>query len=189
MFLRQITAAEAVVVTVSDLREFGRIDHDHEDAQLEMMLAAATQLVSEYAGRALVLETWEVSIPARFQGDLVLPKSPVRALTAIRYFDANESEQTANLDDFYLMRGDDRALVRPKSGKAWPTSSLFRDDAISVRFTVGYESAPAPLVHAVKMTALHLYEQREAVSELRLGEVPLGVRAMIDAYRVGWAYS
>ena len=187
MILSLVTGPTTLPVSADDLRSMGRLD-DYEDAiVIEKLIEAAARMVGEYAGRSLLEETWALSIPAIHRRDLMLPKSPVRSITSITYFDGADAEQTANVSDFYLMKDDDRAILRPKSGESWPAANTDRDDAITITFVAGYTDIPPTLVHAVKMMALHLVNNREAVSDIRTYEVPLGIQNLINVERLGWA--
>ena len=77
-------------------------------------------------------------------------------------------------------------MVTPKEGKTWPPLQK-RDDAMTVTFIAGYSTLPAGLSHAVLMTAAHLYENRSAVADGAMSEVPMAVQALTAIHRIGWA--
>lgn len=183
MLLQRITSSATPVpaTTVAD-----HLRSPHDDAtSVEAVRLAAHDMVSEMSGRVLGSETWALSIgeaPLR----LDLPKSPVQSLVSIKYWDAAGGEQTATLSDFHLFADDDRAVVTPKEGKTWPPLQK-RDDAMTVTFIAGYTTLPAGLSHAVLMLSAHLYDNRSAVSEGALVEVPMAVQSLIGIHRIGWA--
>lgn len=181
MLLRRITSP---ATPVPDGVVDDHLRNPQDPNVVEVVRLAAHDMVSEMSGRVLGPETWEMSV-ATAPTRLTLPKSPVQSLVSIKYYDGAGVEQTADLADFYLFADDDRAVVTPKDGKAWPTLQA-RDDALTVRFIAGYTTLPAALGHAVLMVAGHLYENRNAVSEGTMTEVPMAVSALVGIHKLGW---
>jgi len=189
MFLSRVSGPSSQPITTAEAKIHGIVNHDDDDSYISGLIDVAARSVGEYAGRVLNEETWAWSVPAVTRGDLILPKSPVKSVSSITYYDAEDSEQSATVGDFYLMKGDDRAVLRPKSGNSWPTANTDRDDAITITFVAGYTTIPDNLLHAVKMMVAHLYENRSAVEKDQMHPVPLGVEAMINQERLGWVQS
>lgn len=187
MYLSRVTPATSLPVTLTEALMQCRIDDaSSPDVTLvQGFLSAAVQMVGESAGRVMATETWAMSIPTP-SGDVALPKSPVQAITSIEYYDAADALQAATVGDFYLFKDDDRAALRPKPGKSWPSASS-RDDAVRITFTCGYTAIPAGLRTAILLTVGHLYENREAVITGRTGqELPFGVEAFVEQHRLKW---
>lgn len=73
-------------------------------------------------------------------------------------------------------------------GAAWPTSVRTAQNSVKVRYVVGYSppgSSPTYPLPALARSAIllmlgHLYENREAATAGGVGEVPLGVHALLD---------
>lgn len=151
---------------------------------VQALLSASTALIGEKAGRVLTAETWDLSV-ASASGDIVLPKSPVQSITSISYFDAAGAVQAATVSDFYLFKDTDRAILRPKDGFSWPTLQT-REDAMTVRFVAGYATIPDELRHAILLTLGHFFENREAVTDRGMVELPYGVDALVAVHRLGW---
>jgi uncharacterized phiE125 gp8 family phage protein len=183
MLLRRITPSAAPVaapVVAAHLRQ-----PEDDAGAIEAFRLAAHDFVAETSGRVLGAETWALSVgeaPARLE----LPKSPVQSLVSITYYDAAGAVQTATLSDFHLFADDDRAVVTPKEGKTWPPLQK-RDDAMTVTFIAGYTVLPPALNQAILMVAAHLYENRSAVSDGTMVEVPMAVQALTAIHRIGWA--
>lgn len=187
MYLRRTVGPTTYPATIFDIKDQGRIDGSDLDGTIERLIRTATALVGEQAGRVLSTETWEYSVPAIVRHDLPLPKSPIQSVLSITYFDGEDQEQTATVSDFYFMKGDDRAVLRPKSGNAWPTANTDRDDAITITFVAGYTTAPPALVEAVVRTVLHWFDNPEpVVVGAAATTLPIGVQDLIDSERLGW---
>lgn len=183
MLMSLVTPAATGPVSLADAKAHCRVDYSDEDALISALLDAASVAVSEMSGRVLVAETWRMSVPGA-SGDLRLPKSPVQSLTAITYYDRDGVGQSANVNDFFLFADEDRAILRPKDGKAWP-SVQSREDALSVDFVAGYADVPANLRQAVLLLVGHWYLHREAVGQ-DVAELPLSVEALVGISRRGW---
>ena len=184
MFLRRTVPAASLPLSVMDAKDHLRVTDSRDDYLVEGYLRAALEAVGEMSGRVLAAETWAMSA-ASASGDVPLPKCPVISLTSIEYFDANETAQTANVADFYLFKDDDKAFLRPKAGKSWPTTAS-REDAITITFTVGYSTLPHGLKSAVLLMLGHLYENREGVADGGKTAIPLGVESLVNLHRIGW---
>lgn len=186
MFLSRTVGPTSYPVTRDQAKLELGLDGTENDLKVDGLIAASTRVVGEMAGRVLTEETWALSRPAISTGDLVLPKSPVQSVSSVTYFDGDDVEQSATVGDFYLMKGDDRAVLRPKSGTAWPAANTDRDDAVTVTFVAGYATCPQNLAQAVLMMVVHLHDYRGVAMEKALHEIPIGLAAMIGVERLGW---
>lgn len=173
MYLTRITGP-ALPVATAEVMQHLRGPYD-ELGYIESIRASAHDIVSEMSGRTLGTETWDLAVGS-VAGDLVLPKSPVQSLTSISYYDAAGVLQLATLSDFYLFKGEDRATVRPKDGRSWPTLQD-REDALIVRFVAGYATLPPALRVAVLFAAEAIYDRVP---------FPPAMEVQIAAYRLGW---
>lgn len=173
MYLARVSG-RALPVNVGELMNHLRQPQD-DLVYLEAILASAHDTVAELTGRTLGNETWDVSLGA-VSGDLVLPKNPVQSITSISFFDAAGVTQTADVADFLLFKGEDRATIRPKEGKAWPTLQK-REDALTVRFVAGYSDLPPALRVAILFAAESIYDR---------SPFPPAMEVQIAAYRLGW---
>lgn len=184
MILHRVTIG-ASALSLADAKAHLRVDHNDEDDLIAALSLAACDSISENVGRVLTDEQWTVAVAA-VDGDLVLPLAPVQSVDAITYFDAEDTEQTASVADFYLFADDDRAIMRPKAGKSWP-ATIAREDAITVTITVGMTAVPPGLIAAAKLLLGHWYDTRAAVAMGQAPqEVPLGVQYLCDQARRNW---
>ncbi|ODA67669.1 Phage gp6-like head-tail connector protein [Methyloligella halotolerans] len=181
----RITAPDAAPVTLAEAKAHCRVDHNDDDTLIGALIASATQYFDGYTGivgRALVTQSWE----QRFAGFgcLRLLVGPVTSVTSVTYFDGNNEEQTL-ADTVYQLFTDARGpYLDLQPDQSWP-SIYARRDAVSVKYVAGDEVAevPAPLKSAILLMVGHLYEHREAVTDVSLGAAPLAVDALIAPYR------
>lgn len=188
--ITRVSAAVALPVSVADCKADLRIDDTAEDDLIESYILAAGRLCSEIVGKKLITETWKFSLDSAFS-DLVLPFTPVSAITEVQYFDENNASQTLSVSDFNLYNYDSEAVLEPVSDITWPTLYNDRRDALNITFTTGYGAAstdiPETITRAIRLTVAHWYEHRTAVSMgVTASEIPLGVHNLLAVERVGW---
>lgn len=173
MLLRRVSAASTPV----SLQEVMDRLHHPQDNQVyvESTRRAAHDMVSELSGRCLGPETWDASF-AEASGSLQLPKSPVQSITSITYFDVTGAVQTAEVADFLLFAGQDRASIAPNEGRTWPTLQR-REDALTIRFVAGYTVLPDALRVAVLIAAESIFDSVP---------FPPAMEVMIESHRLGW---
>ena len=183
MLLRRTSAAGTSPVTLTEAKAQLRVDDTSEDTLISALIASSTALVGEMAGRVMAEETWAASWSS-IAGDIVLPKSPVKELVSVAYYDSADTLQTMSNTDFHLFLSDDYSVLRPKPNKAWPVTAV-REDAITITFKAGYATLPSELRMAVLLCIGHLHEHRSAVDEA-MSELPMGVDALVSTQRLGW---
>lgn len=182
--LTRVTAPVGYPVTLAQAKAQARVDFDDEDTLFTALIAAATDAVEDMSGRPLMTQTWRVATGK--PEERVYLRAPVQAITAIQFYDATNTLQTADAADYLLISDDDRAWIEPLSG--WP--SLYdRADAFRVTFTAGYgvaDDVPIAIRQAILLLVTHFYENREAVTALSLKDTPMAVEMLVGTKRVGW---
>ncbi len=177
-------------VTVSEAKAHLRVDASDEDTLIEGLIAAAVAHLDGMGvlGRAMITQSWATWV-CNSPGVVTLPVGPFQSLTSVEYYDTNNTLQTATLSDYETRLSGDFVTVRPKSGFSWP-GAYSRDDAIKITYVAGFGDAAADVPQSIRQAILlligHWYENRMAVSEASLKEVPKAVDALIGIERVGW---
>mgnify|MGYP000280082960 CR=1 FL=1 len=186
-----VTFPAADVVTVAEMKAHLRIDSDDEDTVIgDCITDAIDEIDAEngQTGRALITQTWSLVMPVfPASGRFDLPVSPVQSITSVTYYDGDNAEQTLTASAYRMTALPDRARVDLVNGYSWP-ATYDRADAVTVTYVAGYGDAstdiPGGIRRAVKMLAAYFYEHREAATEAKLAEAPLGVRHMLAKFRV-----
>jgi len=140
-------------VTLAEAKAFCRIDGADEDALVDALIAAARLQVESLTGRALITQTWRLTM-ACAPRLVELPVIPVAALVAA--------------PDGAVLQGDAVLLVEPV-------------DELTVDYTAGYGAAadvPGDLKQAVLTLVAYWYENRDAVTM-----PPLGFDRLIASYK------
>lgn len=190
MTTKRITGPVVTPVSLEEAKLHLRVDNTAEDTLITGLIAAAVAHLDGdgVLGRAMITQTWATWV-GNAPGCVRLPVSPFQELTSIKYYDSDNALQTATLSDFETNLDGDFVTVHPKSGFAWP-GAYSRRDAIEITYTAGYGDDGADVPQSIRQAILllvgHWYENRTAVSEASLKEVPKAVDALIGIERVGW---
>lgn len=157
--LVDLTTAEAV--SVEDFKTtYGKIDDDTEDDAIENMIEAATVDAELFTRRAIRDGSWE-SKTDRFYYLLTLDVSPVDASSIeVKYFDANNVEQTLDEDEYTVKDFGPNAFVQIVFDGTMPTI-YDRYDAVKIEFNAGYEIIPGPITLWIKQRAASYFENRQ----------------------------
>lgn len=190
MTLQRTSAPAVAPVSLVDAKLHLRVDNTAEDDLITALIEAAVSHLDAQGvlGRAIITQSWAQWV-GQSPGSVRLLVGPFQSLTSVEYYDSDNALQTATLTDFETRLDGDFVIVKPKTGFAWP-GAYSRDDAIKITYVAGYGNAGSDVPQSIRQAILllvgHWYENRMAVSEASLKEVPLAVDALIGIERVGW---
>lgn len=190
MALKLITAATALAVTLVEAKAHLRVDTSDDDTLITAMITAATEAAEQATGRAIMAQTWELTLDA-FPAALELTRVPVDSITSVTYVDLDGTDQTLSALLYSLDNADDfgPAYVVPAYGTEWPET---RDEinAVQVRYAAGYADAaavPESIKSWIKLQVGAMYENRESETVGVGKAVHLGFAdRLLDRYKV-WA--
>lgn len=182
-----VTPPASEPVSVADVKAHARITETAEDALIGNWITAARQHLESTIGRAFITQTWDVYYDT-FAEALLLPYSPLGAITTVTYYDAAGTQQTLSTSVYEAVELWHVARVREKYGQYFPTTRGGNDD-VTVRYTCGFgataASVPAPLKQALTLLAAEFYRAREPLGEYTVpqAELPYAIRALVMPYR------
>lgn len=186
-----VDGPDVPLLTTAEAKEHLRVDHTVDDDLIDAYVQAATDMVDAQwgeLGRALVTQRWQLTLstfPA--SGVIILPVPPVQQVTGITYYDTDDAEQTLAADIYRLTTNDEYARLDKVAGASWP-ATYDRADAVAVQYDAGYGDAasdvPEGIRLAVRLMVAHWYENRAAVAEQSMTALPLGIRSILQKYRV-----
>jgi uncharacterized phiE125 gp8 family phage protein len=142
MALRRIVAPAVEPLTLAEVKEHLRVDHDTSDSIIQAYIAAATSYVDgEFGvlGRALVTQTWELVIDHFPVHEIKIPLPPLQSVESIKYDDPDGFEQILGTDQYYVDDVSEPAWVIPIIG-GWPTAVLEAINSVRIRYVAGYEA-------------------------------------------------
>jgi uncharacterized phiE125 gp8 family phage protein len=158
-----MTGPASEPVTLTEAKAHLRVDLTDDDATIARSIAAAREWVETATGRALITQTWRMTMDAWPDGEaLTLTRPPVQAVTAVRTFGATGVASVWSGANYAMAFGaEPQRLVRLAS--AWPEPGRTRA-GIEIDLTCGYGAlagdVPAALRQAVLLKTAQLYERR-----------------------------
>lgn len=164
MALKLITPAAALAVALAEAKLHLRVDTSDEDTLITALIAAATDMAEQKTGRAIMAQTWELTLDA-FPDALELTRVPVQSVTSVKYYDTTGAQQTLGNTLYALDNADEFgcAYVVPVYSGSWPDT---RDqiNAVAVRYVAGYPDAaavPEGIKQWIKLMVSTMFENRE----------------------------
>lgn len=159
--LKKIAASTTLAVSVERAKERLNIDANDFDNDLEALILAATAALETQAGITLQQSSWEyrsdVWSHQRFHAPIWwnlergfympfphidIPSAPVRDVTAVKYLDENDAEQTIDPSNYTWERTPSGAAVTFVQGYTVPVISNM-PQAVRVSFDAGYDDPSA----------------------------------------------
>lgn len=178
------TAAAANLITTAQA-----VAHLHEtsdgatnDAYIDDLATAAQDRIETYTNRRLTDVTYYFYLTDFPTDGIVLPFSPVKAITSVKYYDSSNAQQTlVNNTDYFYSIYEEPCIIRTVD--SWPDVYEDRFDAVTVEFQTGYTSpdvCPEALKTAIKLLLTDLYQNRSNQVKERYETW----RLLADPYRV-----
>lgn len=186
--LTLVSGPAVAPVSLDEAKDHLRVEHFDDDTLIQRLVDTAIAYVDARGvlARAMISQTW-AQTGYGWSGRVDLTLTPVQSLSAVKYFDTDNAEQTATLSDFRLIGGALNSYVEPVG--SWP-QTFDRPDALKLEYVAGYGDAasdvPETIRNAILMLAGHWYENREAFSEMTPKSVPMGFEALIGVERGSW---
>lgn len=190
-FSSLVSGPVAPLLTTAEAKEHLRVDLNDENDLIDAYVSAATDMVDAQwgeLGRALITQTWRLTLPIfPASGTIILPIPPVQRVTGITYYDADNAQQILAANTYRLTVKDEYAVIDKVSGASWP-STFSRPDAVELQYDTGYgdnaTDVPEGIRHAVRLLVSHWFGARSAATEGSFKELPLGVRSLLQKYRI-----
>jgi uncharacterized phiE125 gp8 family phage protein len=190
MALKLITDPSAEPVTVAEAKTHLRVDHSDEDTYIGLLIKTARQWVEEYTRRAILTQTWTLSLDAVPGSRIALPRPPLQSVTHIKFYDEADAATTVSSTFYQVDTSGEPGRVLLKSTGYWPSVSLMRPAAgVVVTYVAGWTAAgsvPEPFKQAIKLLVGHLYENREDVTQSNglMVTIPMGAKMVLWPWRV-----
>lgn len=144
------------------------------DDLLEDLIASATETVQQITGRTL-LEDEKLLWLDRFSDPITLPHSPVSAVSAVEYYDADGVLQTVDSAVYALDLVSTPQAIVLNEGEGWPATRTMVN-AVKVTYTAGYAAdpsgVPTPLREAIKHIVAAKFDNRTAgIPDAAMGDL------------------
>lgn len=164
MSLIIITPPATEPVTLAEARLHLKVDSTDDDTLISALITAMREQAEHRTGRAFITQTLELVLDA-FPADIELPRPPALAITSVKYYDTNGTQQTMDAALYSLDSNSEPAWLVPAYGESWPATYGI-PNAVRVRYTAGYGAA-SDVPSAIKAWILSglstMYNIREQV--------------------------
>lgn len=181
-----VTAAASEPITLTEAKNFLRVDHNDDDTLISALITASRQMCEEYTRRILVTTTideyfdkfpmnrWE-----NLSNLIYLSRGPVASITSVKYVDEIGSEVTITSDQYIIDTISEPARIQSTAG--WFAAAGVVNQVI-VRYVVGTDvsSIPKPLIQGMMLVISDLYDQRND----RVKALPTASEYLWNPYRI-----
>jgi len=186
MALKLITAPTVLAVSLEEAKVQCRAEGADEDALITAYIKAATEWAEHKTGRALLPQTWELTLDA-FPEAFELPRPPVVSVTSLTYWDAAGVQQQLDNSGYVLDNADDfgPAYVVPAYGTSWPATRS-QLNAVALRYVAGYPDAasvPEGIRDWIKLQVGAMFKHREAEGSVQMHALGRA-ESMLDRYKL-----
>lgn len=192
MALKISSAPSVEPVSSAEARAHLRVDTSDDDTLIGNLIKAAREYAEQVTRRALVTQTWELTLD-EFPGEdeIEIPLPPLQSVTNVKYYDEDGvTVTTMSSADYVVDTYNEPGKIVLTSGSTWPSDTLREANGVIIKFVAGYGDAGANVPQAIRQAILlivgHLYENREneAVMQGTLQNVSMGAIALLWPYRV-----
>lgn len=135
-------------VSLGDLKDHLRIEHEDQDRLLLTKIMAATYEVEAYLEAPVIRREFTLRLPrfpsVALDGGAEIPivNPPLVSVTSISYLDENEALQIVPSVDYRIAKSGLYPKIIPATGVYWP-STLEVDDAVTIEYIAGWGSRPS----------------------------------------------
>jgi uncharacterized phiE125 gp8 family phage protein len=174
-------------VSVSEAKDYLRVDSAVEDPVVASLILAARLHIEGALDIAMVTQSWSLFLDGWPEDRRVaIPLGPLKSVNSIKVYDADDVAQTVSPDAYIV----DPSALRPRlvlqAGAVWPRPGRAAN-GIEIALTAGYgdtpDKVPAPIRQAVLMLVAHWYQEREPVAFDKPDVLPHGVADLLKPYR------
>ena len=173
-------------VVLEEAKTHLRVEHDDDDSYISDLCRIARQWVEMYQRRALITQTITLYL-ADWPSMIYLPRPRLQSVTSIYYTDTGGTNTLLSSSYYTVDTIHEPGRIYEAWSYSWPSARPI-DKAITIVYVAGYGDAAANVPdvtkHAIKLLIGHWYENRQTHLDFVLHEIPLGIRALLDAERV-----
>ena len=182
--IQVVTPATTEPLTLQEVKNHLRIDGSFDDALLNSCITSARMYFESQCEISIASQELLLALDS-FDDIIYLPRGPVQSIEDIGYADSENNQQV--MDDWIEDLVSNPARITPAFGQSWPATAEVVN-AVQVSYTTGYSTpsmVPKLLKSGMLFYVAHLYENRSAVTDSDLKEVPMAVNSIIHQYTLG----
>ena len=179
------TAAVVEPVTLSDVKNYLKIDHSFEDTLIASMITAARVQLETRLGRAFLRQLWSLYLDVLPYDNVInFNVNPVISIEHVAVIDALAVYQNIDTNDYvYDIKSDPAHLKTIK-----PLPKIHSEySGLRVQFWAGYGPAasdvPAPIVQAILHLVAFWHENRGPIASGEIHQIPHVILDMIAPFK------
>lgn len=184
--LKLITAPAEEPIALATARLHLKASTTTEDALITAWIIAAREQAEQFIGRAIITQTWEMSLDAFGCAEIDIPQPPLQSVTSVKYFDEAGVEQTLSSALYHVDARSPLGRIVLDDTASWPTTDV-RPNAVNIRFVCGYgltAAVPASIKQAMLLMLTDMEQHRGEVVTGTFVKIPHGVEALLSPYRI-----
>lgn len=174
-------------VSLSEAKDHCYVTGSAHDTLFTSLITVAREYAEGFTWRAIIDATYEMRLDGFPNGEIELPKPPVRAIDSIKY--VNTEGTLVTLDSAEYETDTDGEYGRVKPVSSWPATKD-QYNAVRIMFTAGYDGSaaaytvPKQIKQGMLMLIKHLFDNRESVvmsegNTLNIKEVPMSTKHLL----------
>ena len=172
-------------VTLDEAKIHLRAVTTTEDQYINALCLAATAWAEKFQNRTFVSRP-RTMVLDRFPTVIRPPDPPLVSVTSIVYIDLDGAEQTLDAANYRVDAVTEPGRITVAYDLSWPDTRCVTN-AVTISYKAGYgteAAVPDDVKHAIKLLVGHLFEHREAASEISLEVVPMAVQSLLWSDRI-----
>lgn len=180
---RVTTAPALEPVTLTEMKLDMRVDCSDDDALITSLIVAARQACEDYEHRAYVTQTITAKLDY-LPTKIILPKPRLQSVTSVTYTDSGGDVQTLSSALYQVSTYREPGEVVIAYNANYPGNRDYTD-SVTIVYKAGYGDAasnvPDITKTAIKLMCAHLYDNRSALTDTQMYELPFGVKSLLNA--------
>jgi len=169
--------------TLSDVKNYLKVDTSADDTLITTLISAARQAAESYLNMALITQTITEKLDRLNSPTLYLSVSPVISVSNFQYADSQNTTQTFTSTNYVVDTFSKPARLSLAYGKTWPTLYGNIND-VTITYTAGFgteaSGVPTQIRQAMLMMIADSYDNREDYVK----KMPTASQYLLDQYRV-----
>lgn len=161
-----VTGPDVEPVTVEQVKLHTRIDEDVEDSIISLWISAARKIAEDYQRRAYITQTRQLILDHFPRGAIILPGSPIQAVSSFKYYDLENTETSWDLSNLLIDTDTEPGRLITAYGINYPVVTLRDLNAVIIEYTAGYgdtaADVPENIKDAILLYCAYRYENRVA---------------------------
>jgi uncharacterized phiE125 gp8 family phage protein len=154
-----ITPPTALAVSLEAARRTARVSGTALDAELQGKVEGITEEVEHLTRRALVHQTWSMTLDAFPDGAIKLPPTRLASVDHVQFYDTTGALRTLDPLDYQVDTKSEPGFVLPAPGRTWPATAAIIN-AVEVRYVCGYGPDDASVPKAIQDYILGMLENQ-----------------------------